>query len=92
MLCDERIATEWKVVRKLLRRLNDLVIELVEVSAARFDPYLHIPLSPRRSPVPESGTTVTLSCGCPRFIVPLCCNTNVPLCPPSVPFTISIAT
>ena len=31
-----------------------------------------LPVSPANRPVPESGTTLTLNCGVPRFIVPLC--------------------
>ncbi len=50
------------------------------------------PVSPAKSPVPESGTTVMLSDGTPRFMVALCCRTNVPLRPASVPLTRSMAT
>jgi serine beta-lactamase-like protein LACTB, mitochondrial len=51
-----------------------------------------VPLKPASSLVPESGTTVMLSDGTPRFIVALCCRTNVPLRPASVPLTRSMAT
>ena len=37
-------------------------------------------------------TTLTLSVGAPRSMVPLCWSTNEPLRPPSVPVTRSIAT
>lgn len=33
---------------------------------------LSVPLRPVSSSVPESGTTLTLKCGAPRFMVPLC--------------------
>ena len=37
------------------------------------------PERPSRSPVPESGTTVTVNSPSPRVMIPLCCSTNVPL-------------
>src|SRR5258708_1790238 len=51
-----------------------------------------VPASPASSPVPESGTTLTISCGSPRVIVPLCWSTKLPLRPFRFPVTRSIAT
>ena len=44
------------------------------------------PDKPCKSAVPESGTTVTVNCATPRFMMPVCCRTNVPRRPCSVPF------
>src|SRR5512145_3447626 len=36
------------------------------------------PAIPSNPSVPESGTTVTLKLGLPRYIVPQCCRTKLP--------------
>jgi hypothetical protein len=51
------------------------------------------PPMPTSSPVPESGTTTTMSLKSPpRLIVPWCSSVKPPLRPRSVPLTFSIAT
>jgi hypothetical protein len=51
-----------------------------------------VPVRRASSSVPESGTTVIVSDGVPRFMMPVCWSANVPLRPRRVPVTRSMAT
>ena len=47
---------------------------------------------PVRSPVPESGTILTVSSASPLAMIPLCCRTKEPDRPSTDPMKCSMAT
>jgi len=50
-----------------------------------------LPVSPVSAPVPESGTTVMVSDGLPRAMMPVCCSAKLPCLPCNAPVRRSTA-
>ncbi len=84
----------WLAVRQACRAPQDSgqrIPEIVVVLAV-LDANVHGAAEAAQFTGAGVGNDLQVSCGWPRFMMPLCCSAKLPLRPSSVPVTFSIAT